>query len=158
MASAVDTQHLASNAFRRLYDHDPGGTSATIVSPDGGTTKRTLDMSLYGRFGVAAMISVLGTSGALTKLEIIASAAADMSSPEVIKDSGTVDADAVGDQLFEECTAEEVADIAASSGKALRYVAGRITMDAADAECVVYYEGACPRYPKENLTPDSVIA
>lgn len=158
MTSAVATQKLGSRAFRVMYDHDPGGTSATIVSPDGGTTIRTLDLRDYHRFGVLAMISVLGTGGAITKVEIIASAATDMSNAEVIKDSGTVDADAIGDQVFLECSAAEVSKIGAGAGKDLRYVAGRITMDAADAEAVVYYEGCDPRFPRDGLTPSTTIA
>lgn len=158
MASTVDTQKLGSRAFRAMYDHDPGGTSAVITSPDGGTTIRTIDLGKFSKFLAMAALTVPGTSGAITKLEIIASAASDMSSPEVIKDSGTVDADAAGDWLKEECTAEEVADIAASSGKALRYVAARLTMDADDAEACVYYEASGARHSYEDLTAETSIA
>lgn len=154
MASAVDTQKIASRMFVKNYDHDPGGTTAVIVSPDGGTTIRTLDMRDYKHFGVLAMISVLGTAGAITKLEIIASESSDMSSPVVVKDSGTVDADAVEDQLFLECTAEEIAKLLADA----RYVAGRVTMDAADAEAVVTYIGIPGRFKYEDLTPATTIA
>jgi hypothetical protein len=158
MASAVDTQKIASNQQIQMWDHDPGATTAIVVSPDGGTTKRTVDMRDFSRFGVGAAITVLGTGGAITKLEIIASAASDMSSPVVVKDSGTVDADAVGDWLFEECTAEEIAQLASEAGVRYRYVAGRLTMDAADAEaCVVYLAGGA-RFPRKDLTAATTIA
>lgn len=157
MASAVATQHIRSKWQIQMWDHDPGATTAVIVSADGGTTPRVVDCSVVRKFGVAAAISVLGTGGAITKLEIIASAASTMSSEEVIKDSGTVDADAVGDWLMEECTMEEVAHIASTSGKRLRYLAGRITMDAADAEAVAVYLIE-PDAPRLDLTPATTIA
>lgn len=157
MASAIATQHFRSRLQMTMYDHDPGGTTAIVVSPDGGTTKRTVDMSINRKFAVGAALTVPGTSGAITKLEIIASAASDMSSPVVVKDSGTVDADAAGDHLWEECTAEEIAQLASEAGVRYRYVAGRLTMDAADAEaCVVYLVE--PDFPRKDLTPASTIA
>jgi hypothetical protein len=36
MASEITTQHLFANQKLKLYDHDPGATTAIIVSPDGG--------------------------------------------------------------------------------------------------------------------------
>src|SRR5690606_36923391 len=132
------------------HDHDPGATTAIIVSADGGTTKKYLDMRDYLNFAVSAALSVPGTSGAITKLEIVASATDDFASVVVVKDSGAVDADAVGDFLVEECTAEEVAQLGTDNGVDLRYVAGRLTMDAADAEAAVTYI-AIPRYPRKDL-------
>lgn len=158
MASSVETQKIRSSQKIEMWDHDPGGTSATIVSPDGGTTKRTVDLRDVSCFAVAAALTVPGTSGAITKLEIIASAASDMSSPVVIKDSGTVDADAAGDWLIEECTAEEVAQLGSENSKDLRYVAGRITMDAGDAEACVVYLQTKRRFSYKNLTPATTIA
>src|SRR5512145_2789656 len=119
MASDIATQHLFSNQNLRLYDHDPGATTAIIVSPDGGTTLRTADMSLFSRFACGAMVTVPAT-GALTKLEIVAAEAATMSSPVVVKASGTIVADAVEDQAWRECTSEEVAHLGSVNDKALR--------------------------------------
>lgn len=155
MASAQSSQCFLARHFVRSYDHDPGSTSAVITSPDGGTTIRTLDMSLYGRFIASAMTSVLGGNG-ITKLEIIAAATATMASAEVIKDSGTVAVDAVGDNVVLECSAEEVAQIGAAAGKELRYVAARVTCHHAGDEAVVTYIGAEPRFAYKDLTANYI--
>jgi hypothetical protein len=156
MASAVATQKIRSTLKIVGIDHDPGATSAVIASPDGGTTPAVVDLSTITHFSVAAMISVLA-AGAITKLEIIASEVAAMSSPEVIKDSGTIAADANGDWAIEECSVEEIAQIGAVAGKALKYVAARLTMSNAGAEAVVFYI-ALPRMPRLDLTPATTIA
>lgn len=156
MASAVATQKIRSELKIVCIDHDPGATTAIIASPDGGTTPAVLDMANYRHFSVHAQLTV-AAAGALTKLEIIASASAAMTSEEVIKDSGTIAADAVGDWAIEECSAEEIAQIASTSGKALRYVAARLTMSNAGSEAAVSYI-ALPVHPIKDLTPATTIA
>jgi len=157
MASDIATQHLFANQKLKLYDHDPGATTAIIVSPDGGTTLRVADMSLFSRFACGAMVTVPAT-GALTKLEIVAAEAATMASPVVVKDSGTIAADAVEDQAWLECTSEEIAHLGSVNDKALRYVAGRLTMSNAGGECVVFYELTGGRFAYKDLTPATTIA
>lgn len=153
MASAVDTQKIQSRQFIHLYDHDPGATTAVIVSPDGGTTIRTVDMSLFTRFFVQAMATIIG-GGGLTLLEIIASAASDMSSAVVVKTSGTIAADAVGDVANLECDVKELAAL----GSDLRYVAARLTMATATDEAAVVYIAEAGRFNYEDLTPDTDIS
>lgn len=155
MASAVDTEKIGSGMFIRSYDHDPGATTAVITSPDGGTTIRTLDMSDYGNFAVIAMLSVKVGNG-ITKLEIIADGDGTFDGADVvvIKDSGTVAADAVGDCVFLECAASELAPL----GSTLRYVAARITCHNAGDEAVVTYIGASPRVSQTGLTADYISA
>lgn len=157
MASPQGSDKIRSTIKIAMYDHDPGATTAIITSADGGTTKQYLDMRDYLNFSVAAALTVPGTSGAITKLEIVASATTDFANVVVVKDSGAVDADAAGDWLIEECTAEEVAQLGTDNSAELRYVAGRLTMDAADAEASVTYI-AIPRYPRKDLTPETTIA
>lgn len=123
MASAVSTEKLGSSLKCYSHDHDPGATSATLAGPDGGTTIRYEDLRDIEVFGVLAKPNIVGGSG-LTKLEIVASATTAFSSVTVVKDSGTVAGDAVQDNVFLECTAEEVAHL----GGTLRYVAARLTM------------------------------
>jgi hypothetical protein len=156
MASAVATQKIRSKLKITGVDHDPGGTTAILAGPDGGTTPAVVDLSTIEHFAVMAMISVLA-AGAITKLEIIASATSDMASAEVIKDSGAVLADANGDWVIEECSVEEIAQIGAVAGKALKYVCARITMSNAGSEAVVFYIGL-PRAPRLDLTPATTIA
>lgn len=160
MASSLATEYLGSRLKIVSYDHDPDGTSATIVSPDGGTTPRVWDMRDFERFGLIAMASTL-TGNGITKVEIIASASDDMSSPVVVKDSGTVAADAVGDQVFLELHQSELGQLSGdndlAAGAGLRYVAGRITMHNSADEAVVTYIGV-PVNPQSGLTPATTIA
>lgn len=154
MASPQASAKLFSKNFLALYDHDPGSTDAKLVSPNGGTTIRYVDMRDFHTFGVAAMASTL-TGNGITKLEIVASATTAFSAVTVIKDSGTVAADAVGDFVVEECTAEEIAQEGADAGVELRYVAGRITCQNAADEAVVAYL-ATPRHAYSGLTANTI--
>lgn len=156
MASAVATQCMRSSLFMASYDHDPGATTAVIVSPDGGTTKRYVDMRDFTNLAVVAMSSTL-TGNGITKLEIVASETTAFSSVTVIKDSGTVAADAVGDLVVEECSAEEIAHLGEAAGLNLRYVAGRLTCQNSADEAVVTYIGLPVRKCKD-LTPATTIA
>lgn len=156
MPSSVATQKIRSELKVEKWDHDPGATTAVITSPDGGTTIRVVDMSLNRHLAVAAMVTIPG-GGALTLLEIVAAEGVAMASPEVIKTSGAIVADAVGDWAMEECSAEEIADVGARAGKNLRYAAARLTMSNATGEAVVTHI-ALPVYPRKDLTPATTIA
>lgn len=155
MASVQSSEHLGSRQKVVMYDHDPGATSALITTPDGGATKRIWDMRDYLHFGVLVMTTILGGNG-VTKVEIVAGVESDMSGTlRTIKDSGTVAADAMADQVFLECSAEEIAQIGAENSQELRYVAARITCHHAGDEAVVTYIGL-PRYPATGLTATAI--
>ncbi len=145
------TEKIGSEIYLKSYDHDPGATTAVVCSPDGGTTKRVLDLAGYEGFGVLAKPTVVAAGG-LTKVEIIASAASDMSSPSVIKDSGTVAADALDDNVWLECTTAEVK----ATGDTLRYVAARLTNATATDEVSVTYVGFRPRHATTGLTATAI--
>ena len=154
MASSVAYDKVAANWFVKTYDHDPGGTSATLVSPDGGTTIRYLDMLDYECALVQAMLTVPASSSGITKLEIVASDAADFSTNvTVVKDSGTIDADAVGDTYTLECDASELAQLSSdgSISPGLRYIAGRLTCSNTGDEAVVTYVAKAKR-PVDGVT------
>lgn len=138
MASALSTEYLGSRLKIRSYDHDPGATSAVLCSPDGGTTIRYEDMKELRKFSVLAAPAIVGGNG-VTKVEIVASATTAFSSVTVIKDSGAVQADALDDFVFLECTAEEIAHLGAAAGVELRYVAARLTNATGTDEVKVIY-------------------
>lgn len=149
MASAVSTEKIFANAKIAMYDHDPGATTAVIVSGDGGTTKRYVDGRDAENFAVVAMLSL---GSAITKLEIVASSDVAFTSPVVVKDSGAVAADAVGDYVALECTAAEVAPL----GTDLRYLAGRLTQTTATDEAVVTYIQTGLRFAKTGSTATTI--
>jgi hypothetical protein len=152
------TNKFFANNKVESFDHDPGSTAALEVTPDGGTTQRWVDMANYGSFSAIAMTSVLGGNG-ITKLEILANDKSDGSGTDVvIKDSGTVAADAVGDYVVEECTAEELAQEGADNSVNLRYVCARLTCHHAGDEAVVTYIRSKPRFAENGLTADYISA
>lgn len=155
MASAIDSMKLASKMSLRLYDHDPNATSATLCT--GAGTNGYVDMRDFGTFGVAAISSAL-TGAGLTKLEIVAADDTSGTNITVIKDSGIVAADAVGDQVFVECTAAEISQLSGAGGFSLRYVGARLTVANAADECVVAYLLGEPRYPQADLTAPTNIS
>lgn len=150
MPSAVATQKIASRLFLKSYDHDPGATTAIVTSADGGTTKIVLDLKDYRHFGVMAKPNIVGGSG-ITLLEIIASAASDMSSPVVVVAHAATVGDALADNIWLECTDNEVAQL----GNTYRYVAARLTMATATDEATVTYVGV-PKVEAANLTATAI--
>jgi hypothetical protein len=134
MPTAVAAQYIGSRMYIRSWDHDPGATTAVIAGPDGGTTKRVVDMSEFNHLMVVAKPNIVG-GGGLTLLEIIGSAAAAMSSPVVVKAHATTAADALDDQVVLEITAAEATQL----DNTLRYFAARLTMATATDEATVTY-------------------
>jgi len=148
MPSLVAPDKIAANNKIAMYDHDPDATTAVIVSGDGGTTKRYVDGRDAEYFGVVAMTTV----GEIAKLEIVAATDAAFTSPVVVKDSGAVAADAVGDYVVQECTMAEVAHL----GSGLRYLAGRITMTTATDEAAVTYIQTGLRHAATGSTANAI--
>lgn len=111
-------------------------------------------------FAALAFVSEL-TGAGLTKLEIIVSDdAAGVVNPIVVKDSGAVVADAVGDQVRLECNmaeAKHLAEVADPQG-APKYIGARVTLDNAADAVVVTYVHAEGRSMKKDKTPATVIA
>jgi hypothetical protein len=155
MASSLDSQKIGSKMKIKSYDHDPGATTAVICSADGGTTKNIADMRDYDGFMVVAKPTVVG-GGGLTKLEIVGFISTDSTgagTAYVIKDSGTVAADALDDNVVEECTAAEIAQVATDAGVTLRYVAARLTNATNTDEVAVTYV----QYPAKRATADLTV-
>ena len=147
MASQNATQKFGANVLV-VSELLTGGSTVTLAAG--------IDMRDYNKIGVLAAVAALAGAG-MTKLEIIASASANMGTPAVIKDSGTIAADAVDDQAFEECTASEIAQAETDGGVALRYASPRVTLD--NTSDAVMATMICePRVGRDDLTPATTIA
>jgi hypothetical protein len=157
MASQNATQHIRSKYLFQVWDHDPDTASAIVVTPDGGTTDRYVDGNTIERFAAIAIQTVIGSSSGITKLEIVAASDTAGTDIAVIKDSGTVDADALADWVMQECTMEEVAQIASDNGTNLRYVAARVTSSNSGDEAIVVYF-AEPKRAYLDQTPATTIS
>lgn len=154
MVSAVATNHIGSNLYIEQCDHDPGGTSATLLSADGGTTKKYIDMQDFLYAGFKWALTIPASSSGITKVELVAASDVAFTTPVVVKDTGTIDADAVMDQGLLECSAEELMKL----GQDLRYVTLRITCSNTGDEAVVAMIGMHPRFAVDELTAALTIA
>lgn len=150
MPSALALSKLMTELKLQMFDHDPGATTAIVTSPDGGTTKRVVDFASYTHLLVAAKPSIVAAGG-LTLLEIIAADDSAMSANVTVVKTTTIAADSLNDYVVLECSAEEVAQLSAAGGFALRYVAARLTMATNTDEAVVVYL-ALPRFHYDGQT------
>lgn len=158
MVSEITTDKFRSKNVTQMWKHDPDAATAEIVTPDGGTTLRVMDLENIGSFSAGVMSDVL-TGDGVTKLELVAAdTAAFDGTVVVIKDSGVVAADAVGDWVFQEMLAEEVAQASSEAGVELKWGAARVTVEDAADECAVVYIGSLVRFAYEDLTPNETIA
>jgi hypothetical protein len=155
MASAVSTETIRSEWRLEGCDHDPGGTSATLVSADGGTTLKYLDLRDYDKVGVLCVSTIFGDSTDVTLLEIIASDTVAFTNKVVVKTSGTIALSAIPDQAWLECSAEEVQHLATTYD--LRYVTARVTCGHAGHEAVVVLMGHARR-PHTAITPSYIVS
>ncbi|GAG08495.1 unnamed protein product, partial [marine sediment metagenome] len=139
MASPQASQKYFAQDNIQMWDHDPGTTAATVITPDTPTNARWVDMRDYSQFGLLVMSSTL-TGAGMTLVEIVANTASDGSGTTVvITTSGAVVADAVGDYVVLECSQEQLAQEGSDNSVALRYVAGRVTVANNADECVATY-------------------
>ena len=155
MASQVGSMKLFSTAKIEMFDHDPDGTAATVVTPDAGSTSRYVALRDYEGFAVAAMSSTL-TGNGITLLEIVSAEDSSGTNVTQIKTSGTVAADAVGDYVVEEATAEEINHIGVAAGYDFTHVAARLTVHNAADEAVVTYIRYGSKRATSGLTADTI--
>jgi hypothetical protein len=156
MASAVTSAKISPNWAILSYDHDPGATTAQIVTPDGGTTKRLVALRDYELFGVACMTSVSASSSGATLVDIVACTDSAGTNATTVVSSGTVAADAVGDFVWVECTAAQVKEQGDSDGRVYTHVGARITCSNSGDECVVTYLRGNSKYPTAGLTANAI--
>ena len=156
MASAVTAQKIASRHSLKNYDHDPGSTSAVVVSGDGGTTKNYLDMRDYENFILVVMNSVSASSSGPTLVEIVAAEDSTGTNATLIVSSGTVASVTVGDNIVLECTAAQIKEIGAANSLNLRYVTGRITCSNAGDECVVLQGRFNSKHETASLSTNNI--
>jgi hypothetical protein len=153
---ALTTQRIGAALFLKSYDHDPGATTAVLLSPDGGTTPVAIDMKNYGAIGALVRPTIVGGSG-ITLVRLMAySNEACTADGTAIKTSGTVAADALADNVWLEATAEEIAQIADAAGVSLRYLSVEITTSTNTDEANVTILGFQPRFPRDGLTATAI--
>lgn len=157
MATVQSREHWGSRNAYAVYDHDPGTTDATLVSPDGGTTKRFVDMRDYEEFVVIANVTI-GTGGVTTVAIVAAEDTSGTGQTTIVTVGGALDADALGDFIKAECSAEQIAAAGAAAGYNLRYASALITCGNSADEALVSFIRAGAKRATTGLTPASSIA
>lgn len=144
---SLDVEKAMSKLSITQYDFDPNVTTAVAAG--------WVDMRDYAGI-IMSFFRTVGTS-ALTMI-VQASASSTGSSPETIvtKDLTGIQPDALGDYSFVEVLAEQIAQVAATSGKALRYVSLTLTFATGTDEGVVTYIRHTPRFAGANLSADNI--
>lgn len=156
MASAANFADLVHTTSTEVLYHSPGTTAARVVTPDSGTTLQYRDMRDFDAFALAVMNSTLVGNG-MTQIEIVA--AEDLSGTnvqQVVSKSISPGTPTLGDYAFLEIEAVQIREVAAASGKNLRYVAGRITVANSGDKCAVLYQRRKTRRPQLNLSADVI--
>src|SRR6266550_5219032 len=156
MATAVTSVKQFANEAMKLFDHDPGASTAVVVSTDGGTTKNYLAMSGFRRFALGVMNSVSTSSSGPTLVEILGATDSSGTNATVIVTSGTVASVTVGDNIWVETTDIQINEVGRAAGFAFTHVTGRITCSNSGDECVVAMHRFEPRFPASGLTANNI--
>lgn len=157
MASAVTISKIFANASLKLYDHDPGASTAVVVSGDGGTTKNYLAMAGYENFVLVVMNSVSTSSSGPSTIAI--QAATDSSGTDatvVVTTTPSTASTHVGDNIVLECDAAQIREVGATAGKNFTHVTGIITCSNSGDECVVLMGRFTPKIAQASLTLNNI--
>ena len=152
MASAQAPQCIHANQYIRMYEHDPDGTSATLVT---GAATPGIDMSLYSHISISGMTTVSASSSGISKVEIIAADDAALTTNVVVVEEASATADAVGDTIVVEATAEQIGKLADDNGYDTRYAGARLTCSNSGDEAAVTYVALAER-PQLDLTANVI--
>lgn len=147
MASPQGSENFSSRNKVEMLDFDVDATTAAAAT--------YVDLRDYDGFAVMIKPSVLAGSG-VTKLEIVAADDTSGTNITVIKDSGTVAADAIDDYVYLECQAEEVRQESEDASATLRFVAARVTHDNAGDESVITYIRFKAKHATSGLTANNI--
>lgn len=146
MASGLTAKKQASEVKVTMYDFDPNATTSTAVG--------WVDMRDFAKLMVGFFRTV-GTAD-ITMLIRAATDNAGADVQTIVTKTITAQPNALGDYVFLECTAEQIADVARSSGKALRYASAYISVATNTDEGVVMYMLGGAKFKYDELTADYV--
>lgn len=158
MASALAPNSLLSRLLVKRFVHDPGATTAVLASPDGGTTPYYFDMAKAEKVVVEVAPTIVGGNG-ITLVRVFASEdVAGATNATLIRTSGAIQLDNIdgsansgGDVYRTEVHAQEIAQLAAASSLALRYLTVEITTSTNTDEASVSFI-AEPKQQYSGLT------
>lgn len=142
MAATYTAEVLRSRAQRKLHDFDPGATTVTAVE--------WREIKEFRRF-LAGFVRTIGTS-AVTFDIAVATDSSGTGATQVVAHAVGSEPDAVEDQLYLECDADQIREVLANA----THWSPRISFATATDEGVVLTEEAEPLFPRTGLTADIV--
>lgn len=149
MASPQSFQRLFGRAKIEHVVQTADATTAVAIA------NAWKDMRDYETFSAIAF-NIAMTGAGITKVEIVAADDTSGTNITVIKDSGTVAADALGDFVALECSAAEIRQESEDAGLSLRYVNLRLTAaNAADDQGAVFIRSDA-RHTSDGLTATTI--
>lgn len=148
MASTVSSEKCRANVAQTMYLHNPA--DATVA-----TKIAWVDLSLFERILVSAML-VAGTGLLTFKLFASESASGAGTPVEVKAHADPTVADAAGDTVVLELTADELSKLGIAGGVELRYISAEIDCDHADDIVAVTYTRMGPKFAYSGLTADVI--
>jgi hypothetical protein len=149
MAITQTENRISATHLLHHYIAAPGATTLQTVGA-------SVDMQKFKCF-LASYFKATGT-GNLTTFQLIAGDKSDFSGNNVtiFSDAWPVlQPDAAGNQVFLECTAQQIARLAADNGYALRYVGVQYQQATGGDTGVVTFLATEPTYAYPGLTADS---
>jgi hypothetical protein len=156
MAATTNAESLTARSLRRLCDFDPNSGSAIVATLNPAASEAGIAIANYRRFLFGIFRSV-GT-GAISAVTVTAGANAALTTTATTVTSTTVSAttvttaDAVGDTLWFEVTAEQIREVLATA----THVGLTITLATSTDECVIYVQASESFYPVAGLTADYI--
>jgi hypothetical protein len=157
MASAVATDKFATTNCVEMFYHAPADAATEQSVKAGATTATWKDLRDYDGFAVGAL-TALKVGNGMIELSIYAADDTSGTNAIEVKTSGAVAADAIGDWVFLECSAEEIRQLASVAGTTLRYVVGYVDCHHNDDEVAVVYIRHGAKHPQDTLTAATTIA
>lgn len=153
MATAVTSQRIQSRMAITSYDHDPGATTAVVVSPDGGTTQRWVPMRDFDEFYVQVRPTIAAANG-ITLLEIVGAVDVAGTSVTVILAHAASITDTLDKYLGLEVNVDQINEVGNAASLKFTHVAARITMATNTDEANATYIRTAKRQFR-NLTVDT---
>lgn len=155
MATAVTSQKVQSRLAITSYDHDPNGTGAYVVSPDGtnALTPRWVPMRDFDEFYVQVRPTIVAANG-VTLLEIVGASDSSGTDITVILAHAASITDTLDKYLGLEVNVDQINEVGNAAGKKFTHVAARITMATNTDEANATYIRTAKRAFR-NLTVDT---
>lgn len=152
MPATYAAEHLTSRSERRMVDYDiDAALNLVDLGQPQGAGNKCLPIAVFRRY-MAGLFHSVGV-GAVSAFQIVAATdAAGTGATVVVAHALGSAPDAVGDTIWLECDAEQIAEVL----PAATHVGVRVQLAVATDEAVVFFQRAEATFPRAGLTADFI--